>query len=220
MKIIIEMVDALDRYFDMTQAHRNVEYIRRRNLEDNQLFLEKLRLKYVRDSRRWHSRKLPLRFRFVKISSLLLVQFFATTKRKNTFIIRMKSTSFHCETLSLHSSRSCRVERNTRYNKKLKAGEIPPYVPERERRLEEKKQEAERKALEQQRKRLAYELKREEILFEKELRKIEREIFREERYGHRKPSKWKIFERAYSNPYQRVFLPRHTKVGERAEENF
>lgn len=127
--------------------------------------------------------------------------------------------------ISPNSSCRYRIERNTRYNEKLKAGQILPFISERQRRLEEKKKEA----LEKERKRLAFEQKKEEILFEKELRKIERELLREERTHNdrikrrrrrSKPSKWTIFERTHPNRYQQLFLPRHTKVGERAEQNF
>ena len=200
-----------------------MEYIRQKNLKENQLFLDNLRMDHVRDSFFIDSLYICLGFRFEKILSDQLVLCFVKMtiiKLEKTSIIPLKGMSF---ILFIDCILVSRVERNTRYNKKLKAGQITPYVPERQRRLEEKKKQAERNALERERKRRTYELKKEEELFRKELRKIERELKREERIASRrkrpKTSKWTVFERTHSNPYQRLFKPRHTRAGERAAQN-
>jgi len=75
-------------------------------------------------------------------------------------------------------------------------------------------------------KRQEYEREKEEILFREELRKIEIQLKFEEKEKIRlakqrppEPSKWSLFSKNNPRPYQRSFKPRHTKVGERIQEN-
>ena len=79
----------------------------------------------------------------------------------------------------------------------MKAGEIPPHVPEWKRLREEKKKESERRLLEKEQIRIRLVKKR-----------------------ATKHSRWTIFQQNNLRPYERSFKPRNTKVGERAEQNF
>ncbi|UJR36774.1 hypothetical protein I4U23_029487 [Adineta vaga] len=166
---------------------RDVENIRRKNVEDNQIFLESLLMTNIRADF-LHSAR-----------SILRKHERDRTKKKLDFEQNKK-------------------EYTTRYNEKVKSGEIGPFVPEWQRELEEKKKEAEKRLLEKERKKLEFEQKRqeykmrkEEELFEKELRKVEQQIAKEEK---RKLSPWIIYYKncPNGNPYGRVFKPRLRKV--------
>ena len=92
----------------------------------------------------------------------------------------------------------------------------------------QRRQENDKKILEIERRREDNRRKKEEFLLKKELQKIERELKMEERIKirlakqrrRRKPSKWAVFRQNNPHPYQRSFIPRHTKVGDRAAQNF
>ncbi|CAF0731383.1 unnamed protein product [Adineta steineri] len=189
-----------------SSSQRNVEYIRRKNVEDNQVFLQNLLITTIRND-------------FVKSARSIL-----HTNRNNQ---------------SQKNLQQQKVEHITRYREKVKSGEIGPYVPEWQRHLEEKKKEAEKRLLEKEQKKLENERKRqerllenerkrEEQLFEEALRQIERKLKMEEKEKIRlarqrppKPTKWALYDKEIgnSNRYQRIFKPRHTKVGERIQQN-
>ena len=115
----------------------------------------------------------------------------------------------------MNSTTFFRKEYRTRYSDKVKSGEIGPFVPEWQRQLEEKKKEAETRLLRKQ-----------DELLDKELRKIEQEILKEERIKlfraqmpRPQPSRWVLYykDSPNGNPYERVFIPRVTKVRRQVE---
>ena len=96
---------------------------------------------------------------------------------------------------------------------------------ETEQRKQQRKLEIEQK---KQQRKLEFERKQQEILFEQELKKIEKELIIEgclegKISKSQLPPKWLLLytnNNIDGNPYQRVFKPRHTKVGERIEQSF
>ena len=173
------------------------------------------------------------------IFSIQLVQLFVkreVVKSRKRFLFNNKSKCLRV--LSNVTDLIFRVERATRYNEKVKSGVIGPFVPEWQRLKQEKEEEAKKRLLEKeqrkleferkkQERKLEFERKQQELLFKQELKKIERELIIE---GHLEgnlpkpqlPPKWILLYTNNSidgNPYQRVFKPRHTKIGERIEQN-
>ncbi|CAF0798488.1 unnamed protein product [Adineta ricciae] len=141
----------------MPNQKRNVEDIRRKNLEDNQLFLKQLLLTNSRDD-------------FVN-SARSIVQ-----------------NSHHTKTPVEYE----KVEHITRYSEKVKSGEILPHVPQ-------------------------WKLERERKSMEREQKKQEKEMRRLQRLKQKLPSKWVSYYKNNSNPYERVFKPRHSKIDERIQ---
>ena len=90
--------------------------------------------------------------------------------------------------------------------------------------IEQRKLEFERK---KQERKLEFERKQQELLFKQELRKIEKELIIEgclegNLPKPQGPPQWTLLymnNNIDGNPYQRVFKPRHTNVGERTEQN-
>ncbi len=128
------------------------------------------------------------------ILSILLVQFVVIKKiLKNQLNIKSK---FYLEKrIYRFFFFLSRVEHATRYNRKVKSGEILPHIPEWER----KKQ---RKLLEKEQK--------------QKLR--EERLKRQNEKRNSVDSKWSALYENNGNPYNRVFEPRRTKIGERIEQ--
>ncbi|CAF0768003.1 unnamed protein product [Rotaria sordida] len=152
---------------------RNVEDIRRKNVEDNQVFLKMLCITNIRND-------------FLHTARSIL------QKQKNTKIpIEHKKNEYP-----------------TRYNSKIKSGEISPHVPEWQRQIQNKLLKKERKQQEKQ-------MKQQERLRKQELKK---EMLKLKRKKHLRRSKWTLFYKNNVNPYQRIFKPRNIKKDERIQQ--
>ncbi|CAF0764164.1 unnamed protein product [Rotaria sordida] len=188
----------------ISSPKRNVENIRQKNLEDNQLFLQRLLMKNIRND-------------------------FLNSARS---ILRKDGSSHVKKKLPLQQEIVEYTTRYREKLKCGKIGPFVPewqrHIEAQKKAAEKKLLEKERMKLENERKRQEKEIKKQEILFEKELRKVERileieekqKIRRAKRLRH-KPSKWTVFYKnnINGNPYQRTFKPRHTKLDERIQQN-
>ncbi|CAF0873300.1 unnamed protein product [Adineta ricciae] len=141
----------------MPNQKRSVEDIRRKNLEDNQLFLKQLLLTNTRDD-------------FINSARSIM---------QNTHHTK-KPVEYE------------KVEHITRYSLKVKSGEILPHVPQ-------------------------WKLERERKSMEREQKKQEKEMRRLQRLKQKPPSRWVSYCKNNSNPYERIFKPRHSKIDERIQ---
>ncbi|CAF0992346.1 unnamed protein product [Adineta steineri] len=207
-----------------SSSQRNVEYIRRKNVEDNQLFLQNLLITTIRND-------------FVKSARSILHTNRNNQTKKNLQQQKVEHITRYREKLISGEIGPYVPEWQRQIEEKKKEAEKRLLEKERkklenERKRQEYEIKKQERLLENERKRqerlLENERKREERLFEEALRQIERKLKMEEKEKIRlarqrppKPTKWALYykEIGNSNPYQRIFKPRLTKVGERIQQN-
>ncbi|CAF0806272.1 unnamed protein product [Rotaria sp. Silwood1] len=190
---------------------RNVENIRRKNLEDNQLFLQRLLMINIRNDF-LNSARTVLR----KDGSSQIKKKVSSQKAIGEYVTRYRD--------KLKSGEIGPYVPEWQRHNEAKKKEAEKKLLEKER----KKLEYEQKKIENERKRQEKQIKKQEILFERELKKVEKILKIEEKQKIRlakrrrhKSSRWTVFYKnsVNGNPYQRIFKPRHTKVDERIQQN-
>ncbi|CAF1057849.1 unnamed protein product [Adineta steineri] len=228
-----------------SSSQRNVEYIRRKNVEDNQLFLQNLLITTIRNDFVKSARSILHTNRNNQTKKNLQQQKVEHITRYREKVISGEIGPYVPEWQRQVEEKKKEAEKRLleKERKKLESErKRQEYEIKKQERLlekERKKLENERKRqeyeikkqerlLENERKRQEYEIKKQERLFVEALRQIERELKMEEkkkihlaRQRPPKPTKWALYYKdiGNSNPYQRIFKPRHTKVGERIQQN-
>ncbi|CAF1042034.1 unnamed protein product [Adineta steineri] len=225
-----------------SSSQRNVEYIRRKNVEDNQLFLQNLLITTIRNDFVKSARSILHTNRNNQTKKNLQQQKVEHITRYREKVIsgeigpyvpewqrQIEEKKKGAEKRLLEKERKKLESERKRQEYEIKKQE---RLLENERKRQEYEIKKQQKLLENERKRqerlLENERKRQERLFEEALRQIERELKMEEKAKIRlarqrppKPTKWALYykEIGNSNPYQRIFKPRLTKVGERIQQN-